>query len=86
MRSSTGEDSAVSRSDAGAMTETTYRITVRGRLSERRVLAFDGMTLEPNGGDAVPTGTITDQSHLFGILEALRDLGLELTAVERVEP
>lgn len=67
------------------MTEMTYRITVRGRLSERSASAFDGMTLEPNGDDAVLTGHITDQSHLFGILESLRDFGLDLIAIERAE-
>ena len=61
-----------------------YRIVVRGRLTERLASAFSGMTLEPQEGTTALVGAISDQSHLFGVLERIRSLGLELIHVERV--
>ena len=59
-----------------------YRIRVRGRLTERLGSAFGGMTLEPAPGQTVLVGEIVDQSHLFGVLDRVRSLGLELISVE----
>jgi hypothetical protein len=59
-----------------------YRIVVNGRLSERFATAFAGMVLEPSGGQTAIVGVVNDQSHLFGILERVRSLGLELLRVE----
>lgn len=61
-----------------------YRITVRGRLSDRFVSAFDGLTLEPGRGETSLVGPIADQAELFGVLDRLRDFGLELIRVEEV--
>jgi hypothetical protein len=60
----------------------TYRIVVKGRLSERFASAFSGMTLEPREGTTALVGVVADQSHLFGLLERVRSLGLELVRVE----
>jgi hypothetical protein len=60
----------------------TYRIVIRGRLSERFGSAFSGMALEPEEGATALVGAISDQSHLFGVLEQVRSLGLELIRVE----
>ena len=62
----------------------TYRIVVRGRLTDRFGSAFSGMALEPEEGATAFVGAITDQSHLFGLLERVRSLGLELIRVEPV--
>jgi hypothetical protein len=59
-----------------------YRISVRGRLTERLGSAFDGMILEPTAGQTVLVGEIRDQSHLYSVLERVRSLGLELVGVE----
>jgi hypothetical protein len=59
-----------------------YRITVRGRLSERFASAFDGMTIEPGAGKTVLVGDIVDQAQLYGVLDLLRNLGLDLMSVE----
>lgn len=67
------------------MRPTTYRITVRGRLSERFVSAFDGMKLEPKNGETAIVGWIIDQGQLYGMLERVRDFGLELVRLEEVE-
>jgi hypothetical protein len=62
----------------------TYRIVVRGRLSERLGSAFAGMSLEPQDGATALVGVVSDQSHLFGLLERVQALGLELLRVEPV--
>jgi len=58
-----------------------YQISVRGRLSERLGSAFAGMIMEPGAGQTVLLGEIRDQSHLYGILDRVRSLGLELVSV-----
>jgi hypothetical protein len=63
-----------------------YRITVRGRLSERFASAFEGMTMEPKKGETALVGRIADQGQLYGVLERLHDFGLELVRLEEVEP
>jgi hypothetical protein len=59
-----------------------YQISVRGRLTERLGSAFAGMTLEPGEGQTALVGEIRDQSHLYGILDLVRCLGLELVSVQ----
>jgi hypothetical protein len=59
-----------------------YEICVRGRLTERLSTALGGMTLHASDGDSVFTGEITCQSQLYGLLERLRDLGIELISVQ----
>ena len=63
-------------------TRSTSRIVVRGRLSERLGSAFAGMALEPQNGETALVGVVSDQSHLFGLLERVQSLGLELLRVE----
>jgi len=59
-----------------------YRIVLRGRLSERFESAFEGMALEPGPNQTVLVGEVRDQAHLYGLLDRLRDFGIELVAVE----
>jgi hypothetical protein len=61
---------------------TRYRISVRGRLTERLGSAFEGMALEPGRGQTALVGVIRDQSHLYGVLDRVRSLGLELVSVQ----
>jgi hypothetical protein len=58
-----------------------YEIVVRGRLSRRYACAFDGVTLEPGVGQTTLRAEIVDQSHLYGLLNRLRDFGIELISV-----
>ncbi len=66
------------------MVEQSYRIIVKGRLSDRFATAFTGMRLEPGDGITALVGPIRDQSHLFGVLERVRAFGLELVRVEAI--
>jgi hypothetical protein len=67
------------------MLPVTYRIVVRGRLSDRFAATFDGMTIEPGALETTLVGRVRDQAHLYGILDRLRDFGLELLRVEEDE-
>ena len=58
-----------------------YDIVVRGRLSSRYESAFDGVTLEPRIGQTRLRADMADQSQLYGLLNRLRDLGIELVSV-----
>ena len=62
-----------------------YRIVLRGRLSERFESAFEGMALEPGPNQTVLVGDVRDQAHLYGLLDRLRDFGIELVAVEQAD-
>jgi hypothetical protein len=59
-----------------------YRIIVRSELSDKYAVAFEGMEMETNGGVTVLKGKIVDQPQLYGILERVNGLGLELLSVE----
>ena len=59
-----------------------YRIVLRGRLSERFETAFEGMALEAGPNQTVLVGEIRDQAQLYGLLDRLRDFGIDLVAVE----
>jgi hypothetical protein len=59
-----------------------YRIVVRSELSDTYAVAFEGMEMETKNGDTVLTGKIIDQPQLYGILERINGLGLELLSVE----
>ena len=59
-----------------------YRICIRGRLTERLGSALEGMRLEAGATESVFTGEIHDQSQLYGLLDRVRDLGLELVSVQ----
>ena len=64
------------------MASVRYRISVRGRLTDRLGSAFSGMTLEPAPGQTVLVGEIRDQAELYSVLDRVRSLGLELVSVE----
>ena len=59
-----------------------YRIVVRSELSDRYAQAFEGMEMETKGGNTVLTGEVVDQPHLYGILNRIGGLGLELVSVQ----
>ena len=63
-----------------------YRIKVEGHLDPYWSEWFDGMTVSPQeGGDTLLTGAVRDQSALHGLLVKIRDMGLPLLMVERLD-
>ena len=65
----------------GATRPTHYRIVVRGELSQRYAVAFEDMTLVADNGQTAIIGPVVDQAHLHGLLDRIRDHGLELVSV-----
>ncbi len=63
-----------------------YEIRIKGHLDDRWADWFEGLTitLEDNG-DTLLTGPVVDQAALHGLLRKVRDLGLPLLSVMRVE-
>ena len=66
----------------GEGTQTLYRIVARSELSDRYAVAFEGMEMETKHGETILTGEVIDQPHLFGILDRINGLGLELLSVQ----
>jgi len=65
----------------------TWEIRVRGRLDARWAAWFEGMRLDHDpDGTTVLRGTVTDQAALHGMLQRIRDLGLELVSMVRHGP
>lgn len=65
-------------------TNTNYHIYVNGRLDERWLGWFEGYTVAHlEDGNTVIKLTAVDQPALFGVLNRIRDLGLELIAVQK---
>jgi len=64
-----------------------YEIRIKGHLDGRWADWFGGLTitLEENG-DTLLIGPVTDQAALHGLLRKVRDLGLPLLSVNRIEP
>lgn len=66
---------------------TIYRITVAGVLSDDWIGWFEGMSVRVDAtGETTFTGPVADQAELHGLLGRVRDLGLPLVAVQRLEP
>ena len=68
----------------------TYRIQIQGRLNQSWTQWFDGMSITSEAAEdgstlTVLTGPVVDQAALHGLLNRIRDLGLSLVLVERVE-
>ena len=63
-----------------------YEIRLTGRLHERWAAWFDGLTVSQHeDGTTIISGPIADQAALHGLLQRVRDLGLPLVSVERLE-
>lgn len=64
-----------------------YEIRLKGHLDARWAAWFDGLTLTREGdGTTVIHGQVIDQAALHGLLQKVRDVGLPLISVARVEP
>ncbi len=64
-----------------------YQIRIEGHLGQQWTDWFGGLTitLEDNG-DTLLTGTVIDQSALHGLIKKIRDLGMPLISVNRLQP
>ena len=64
-----------------------YQIRIKGHLGHQWTDWFEGLTitLEENG-ETLLTGPVIDDAALHGLLKKVRDLGMPLLSVNRVEP
>jgi hypothetical protein len=64
-----------------------YEIRLKGHLDSRWATWFDGLSLSSeNDGTTIVSGVVADQAALHGLLHKVRDIGLPLISVTRVEP
>jgi hypothetical protein len=65
---------------------TYYQISVQGHVDSGWETWFDGLAITyDDGGTTLLSGEIEDQAALHGILVKIRDLGLILVTVQRVD-
>ncbi len=63
-----------------------YEIRIKGHLDKRWAARFEGMTLMlQSNGDTLLTGRVVDQAALHGLLRKVRDLGMPLLSVIRLQ-
>ena len=62
-----------------------YEVRVRGRLSQTILGAFPELRAKGQGAETLLTGQLPDQAALFGLLDRIDALGLELLSVLRAE-
>ena len=62
-----------------------YEIRVAGVLDGRWALWFNGLRISGQGEQTVICGLLADQPALYGLLTKVRDLGLCLISVRRLD-
>ncbi len=64
-----------------------YQIVVKGYLDSEWSEWFDGLTITlVDTGETILSGPVVDQTALHGVLIKIRDLGLPLLGLSRIEP
>jgi len=63
-----------------------YQIRIKGHLGRQWTDWFEGLTITlEEDGETLLTGPVIDQAALYGLLKKVRDLGMPLLSVNRVE-
>ena len=79
--------SGTTRIDRDRHEDGRYEIRLKGHLDGRWAAWFDGLSLSHESeGVTVIRGGVPDQAALHGLLQKVRDTGLPLVSVMRVEP
>ncbi len=64
-----------------------YQIKIEGHLGPQWTDWFGGLMISlEEGGETLLTGPVVDQAALYGLLKKVRDLGMPLLSVVRVNP
>ena len=65
---------------------TAYQIRLRGQLDHLWSDWFEGLAITwDDNGDTLLTGSVADQPALHGLLRKIRDLGVTLISINRLE-
>jgi hypothetical protein len=63
-----------------------YQIQVEGQLGERWSSWFEGLAISHDpSGKTILSGPLQDQAALHGVLMKIRDLGLPLVSLNRID-
>lgn len=62
-----------------------YQIRLRGELDRMWSQWFDGLAITWCDGDTLLTGPVADQAVLHGLIRRIRDLGVTLISIKRLE-
>ena len=64
----------------------TYEIRVEGLIDELWAEWFEGMRIDyANDAETILLGELKDQTALHGVLDRIRDLGLNLISLKRID-
>jgi len=64
-----------------------YEIRIKGHLDHRWSHWFEGLAIAlKDNGETLLSGPVVDQAALYGLLIKVRDLGLPLVSVIRIQP
>ena len=64
-----------------------YQIKIKGHLGREWTDWFSGLTISAlDNGETLLTGPVLDQAALHGVLRKVRDVGMPLLSVNRVQP
>lgn len=61
-----------------------YEFRVTGHLSPAVAESFPELEASPAGDETILTGPVTDEAHLYGLLNRFQDLGLHLLEMRRL--
>jgi hypothetical protein len=81
-------DDVTQRTEAVAdpIGSTVYQIRLRGHLGHLWSDWFDGLAITwEDNGDTLLTGRVADQAALHGLLRKIRDLGVTLVSINRLD-
>ena len=63
-----------------------YEIRVEGVLDQGWTAWFEGLQIDSDHSQTIISGPVVDQAALHGLLSKVRDLGLVLISVRRLDP
>ena len=73
--------------ESGVFAPSKYEVCIEGRLGPQTIAWFEDMTVTINEetSQTIIQGYIVDQAALYGLISRVRDLGLTLVSVKRLE-
>ncbi len=62
-----------------------YHVRIEGELGQEWADWFDGVVVARKDGATLLTCDVPDQAALYGLLRKLRDLGMPLLSIDRID-